>query len=513
MDVAWAPDGRMFVIQKDGLLRVLNPGSSTTVPLKDYSARVNGQYDRGLLGIAVDADYETNNFVYLLFTYDIGTAPETAGPMVSQLLRIELSAQNVVSPNEAILLGSETSGVCGDPANDVDCIPSDGRTHSIGTVRADPDGTLWVGSGDGYTENTIFPERAYDEASMAGKILHIDRNGDGLPGHPFCPGETDLDLVCTKVHSKGFRNPFRFTLRPGGGLVVGDVGWTHGEEIDLVPAAGGRSYGWPCLEGSIATPGYVGRPECTPPAEMQTAPDFDYQHVASNSIVGGPTYTGSAYPTAYRNSIFFGDFTGGFIRRLVPNGAGGFSVQPFSTDWGGVALETAPNGDLVSVNPVDFAQSGVGTVTRIVYPPPAPPAPPASAAAPPPAAPASADRRGPRLRLRSVRPRLGRIAGTASDASGVSSVMVSVRRRLHRGGCSWWLRPKRRMSTGKRRCDRPLRMKAMLDRRNPVVRWSIRLHAKLPAGTFRVLVRATDGKGNTSALPRSRASLVHVRKR
>ena len=91
--------------------------------------------------------------------------------------------------------------------------------------------------------------------------------------------------------------------------------------------------------------------------------------------------------------------------------------------------------------------------------------------------------------------------------------MVSVRRRLRRGGCSWWVRPKRRMSTGKLRCDRPRWMKAKLARRNGVVRWSVRLHGRLPGGTFRVLVRATDRKGNTSKLPRSRASVVKVRKR
>ena len=56
----------------------------------------------------------------------------------------------------------------------------------------------------------------------------------------------------------------------------------------------------------------------------------------------------------------------------MPNGAGGFGAQAFATGWRGVALETAPNGDLVSVNPVNFQQPGAGTVTRIVYAPPIP---------------------------------------------------------------------------------------------------------------------------------------------
>jgi hypothetical protein len=244
------------------------------------------------------------------------------------------------------------------------------------------------------------------------------------------------------------------------------------------------------------------------------APVYDYQHVNSNSIVGGPTYTGSGYPSAYRNSIFFGDFTGGFVNRLVPNGAGGFTARPFATGWGGVALETAPNGDLVSVNPVNFQLNGAGTVTRLVYRPPPPPTPPAAPVPVPIPSPAPpADRRGPRLRLLSVKPRRGVISGTAKDGSGVRKVLVSVRRRLRRGGCSWWLRGRQRMSAGKLRCDRPRWMKAKLRLVEGGVRFTVRLHGRLPAGSFRVLGRATDRKDNVSRLPRSEASVVRVRKR
>jgi glucose/arabinose dehydrogenase len=497
MDVAWAPDGRMFVVQKDGQLRVVNPGDRTSKPLHDISSIVNGRFDRGLLGVAVDADFAVNQYVYLLLTYDIAPPgsgqEESYGPTVSQLRRIRVTAQNEVSESVAIL-GTQTGAPCPAPANAVDCIPSDGQTHSIGTVRADPDGTLWVGSGDGYSEESTFPVRAYDERSMAGKILHIDRNGNGLPAHPFCPANNNLDDVCTKVHSRGFRNPFRFTLRPGGGLVVGDVGWTLREEVNLVAAQGGGNYGWPCREGRIATPAYTNLCQGLALPTPVVRPVHDYPHGETNSVIGGPTYTGRSYPSRYRNSIFFGDFTGGFMRRLVPKESGGYSSRPFATDWRGLAIGTAPNGDLVSVNPRDF-EGGSGTVTRIVYRRPDP------------------DAKGPRLRLRSIRPSRGRISGSASDPSGVRRVEVSVRRRLRRGGCSWWLRGQRQMSTGQRRCDRPRWMKAKQMRGSRAVRWSVRLRGRLPGGSFRILVRASDRRGNLSNLPRRRASLVMVRTR
>jgi glucose/arabinose dehydrogenase len=184
--------------------------------------------------------------------------------MVSRLSRFEVSATNVVS-NEATLLGSYVTGPCPTPNNSIDCIPSEGLSHSIGTVRSAPDGTLWVGSGDAASFSAVDPLafRTYDERSMAGKLMHIDRNGRGLPGHPFCSTNGDLTQVCTKLHSSGFRNPFRFVLLGDGRISLGDVGWNAREEVDLIsPTAGGRSYGWPCYEGNGRTNGYRDRTEC-----------------------------------------------------------------------------------------------------------------------------------------------------------------------------------------------------------------------------------------------------------
>ena len=75
-------------------------------------------------------------------------------------------------------------------ANDLDCIPSEGRSHSIGTVVSAPDGTLYVGSGDAssFAEYDTLAFRVYDQHSFAGKILHIDRNGNGLRGTRSAPG-------------------------------------------------------------------------------------------------------------------------------------------------------------------------------------------------------------------------------------------------------------------------------------------------------------------------------------
>jgi glucose/arabinose dehydrogenase/PKD repeat protein len=378
--MAWAPDGRLFVIEKPGRLKVVEPGDTSATTILDISSRVNDFHDRGLLGVAVDSAFASNSYLYLLYTYDV--SPLTAdsdAPTVSRLERYTVSPSNVVG-SPRVLLGSYTEGACPEPSNSVDCIPSDDVSHSIGTVRSASDGTLWVGVGDGASFNVVDPLafRTYDERSMAGKILHVDRDGRGLPGHPFCPADTNLDDVCTKVWAGGFRNPFRFKLRPGGGLAVGDVGWGSREELNLIPtgAGGGRLYGWPCYEGSTHTTGYRDRVECgdeyakegTPNAHV--APDYDYAHDGrSSAVLGGPTYMGTQYPAGYRDDVFFGDYAQGFIRKANLDAQGRIvGIDEFASDWSGVDLEPDPSGDLAYASFGD-GSSGSGSIRRIVYSP------------------------------------------------------------------------------------------------------------------------------------------------
>lgn len=365
--IAYAPDGRLFIAEKAGRLRVVSAeGQLSSTPVLDVSGHVNNYGDRGLLGLALDSSFATNGLVYLLYTYDADPA-NPADPKTSRLTRIRVfpdnSVENATTDPEAVLLGSTWPGACPPPTDAVDCIPSDGWSHSIGTVRADADGTLWVGSGDASDYNNVDPGalRTYDEHSMSGKILHVDRQGRGLPGHAFCPAQTDLGLVCTKLHAKGFRNPFRFYLRPGGSPLAGDVGWGAREELDIVHKGG--NYGWPCWEGTIHTSGYSELPACqTQYALADDAPAYDYDHFDGAAVQAGPRYTATLYPPQYRGSWFFGDYVQGFIRLLDVDDQDQIgNVRPFATGYHGVDLELDPHGDLVYVD-----ISG-GSVQRIVY--------------------------------------------------------------------------------------------------------------------------------------------------
>jgi glucose/arabinose dehydrogenase/PKD repeat protein len=351
--VTWAPDGRMFVAEHAGTIRVVTAaGQLLDEPLLDIADHTNLIIDQGILGLAADSDFENNHYLWILYVHESNPSQPYA-QKTARLVRVEVEPDNtLVNPSdpETVVLGKVSTPPCPAPSNSSDCIPST-WTHTIGTVRSGPDGTLWIGAGDAGT-----PFLATDEQSYSGKILHVDRDGQGLPDHPFCPDDTDLTHVCTKVYAKGLRNPFRFTLRPGGGLVVGDVGDEARDELDFVTA--GKSYGWPCYEGGIRSPRYSTDSRCTGPGgeyakegteAAAVGPVFDYPVPPEGAaIVGGPTYAGDAFPEEYRGHVFFGDYVKNLVRQGEVDSEGNLvAVTTFGTGWPGVDLEEAPWGDLV----------------------------------------------------------------------------------------------------------------------------------------------------------------------
>jgi glucose/arabinose dehydrogenase len=369
--VSWAPDGRMFVATKLGRVYVVDHAGATPHKLLDISSHVNSYGDRGLEGLAVDSDFAHNHLLWLLYVYEPNSERRgDAGARTSRLTRVTVRSDGSTS-HEKVVLGTAKRNRCPAPTNSVDCIPADNESHMVGTVRSDRDGTLWVGSGDGGDENILDPLslRAQNVRSYAGKILHVDRRGRGLPDHPFCRTHGhagDLSRVCARVFAKGLRNPYRFTPRHGGGLIAGDVGWETREELDLVSA--GRNFGWPCYEGGAhtahgaKTPKWRSREACSGSKGMYSLagkrapapPVFDYLHHGDTAaIIGGPKFPGGAgYPGRWRGKIFFGDFTRGMIRTFDPDTR---KASSFASGVGVVDLELAPNGRVVYVDIGDEA--------------------------------------------------------------------------------------------------------------------------------------------------------------
>lgn len=394
--IAFLPDGRMLVAEKRGRVWMVKNGVVAPTPVWSGENEVLNVNDRGLLSIAVDPHYFQNHYLYLLYTVD----PDSDGvdaddPAFGRLTRYQMgfTDSSTVDPStRTILLGASW------PAGP----PSGSPSHTIGTMRFGTDGTLLVSMGDGasFTEmdpgglhpGLFLPGRTnpYEDigafraqylGSLGGKVLRLDpATGHGLPSNPYWDG--DPTSVRSRVWEYGFRNPFRFALRPGSGstdpslghpgtLYVGDVGWNAWEEVNIARDPG-LNFGWPCHEGPAPMPAYMSATPAhcgcdslntvanpSPPRD----PDLTWNHqwpdigvppgLVGNASIGGTFYTGTLYPTAFRGQYFFADFGLGWIKVLDVNASDGWTgVQDFATDaQGPVDLETQPQtGDVYYVS-------------------------------------------------------------------------------------------------------------------------------------------------------------------
>jgi glucose/arabinose dehydrogenase/PKD repeat protein len=427
----FAPDGRIFVGQKNGVIKVFQSLTDTSpVTVADLSNEVDNYWDRGLLGLAIPPDFPANPYIYVLYTYDAppgGTAPTwndacptppgatTDGCVVSaRVSRLPISG-NVMSGPEQVLV----SGWCQQ-------FPS----HSIGTLLFGRDGDLYAGAGDGasfnnvdygqygatYAGDQVNPcgdppggagtalspptaeggalrsqsvRRTDGPASLDGAVLRIDPvTGAGVPGNPFY---SSSDPNARRIVAYGLRNPFRFTQRPGTDeLWIGDVGWNTWEEIDRVvsPASTTASnFGWPCYEGASPQSGYqgAGLNLCSSlysaPGSV-IAPYYTYNHsncvvnytgchTGGSSITGVAFYQGGSYPSQYNGALFFADHTRDEIWAMMP-GANGLPDPSNIQSFVGVDATGGAAGHPVDLKigpggDLFYVDMDDGTVHRITY--------------------------------------------------------------------------------------------------------------------------------------------------
>ena len=344
------PDGRMLVAEKRGLVRLASDQGIEPEPLLDLRSRVNTQYFRGLVAIAVDPQFAQNRFVYVVYSGRRRGAPAKGASFV-RVSRFSLSS-DLTPGQEHVILGGAADPVtgCAGLPSTADCIASPGD-HIGADIAFGRDGSLYVSTGDGGGEERV-EERAFkaqDVDDLGGKVLHVTRDGRGLPTNPFFDG--DVAANRSKIWALGFRNPFRLTLAPETDLpIVADVGWRDYEEINAAPA--GANLGWPCFEGEEPTPEYESTVHCeeqNASAEDLRAPTVVLERTGNASVTGGIFYSGDAYPEEYRG-YFFADWVQGWIRHVAIDAVSGEAegdTEGFAENAGGpVAFRIGPDGRL-----------------------------------------------------------------------------------------------------------------------------------------------------------------------
>ena len=352
---AFLPDGGILIAEKSGVVRVADADGLAEEPFLDISDHVNHHYERGLLGLAVDPEFSANGFVYLLYSYE-NDAQDEEGEKTARLTRVTISAGVARAESEAVILGTRVGSSCDRFPPGSDCIPNDWIGHSVGDIAFAPDGTLFISVGDAASWDYANEDalRAQDLDSLAGKILHITRTGEGVPSNPFWNG--DPQAARSKVWAYGARNAFRFALEPGSGIpYVGDVGWSRTEEIDTVPA--GSNLGWPCWEGREIQDQYELMAACRSLYDRGWSavhfPLVAYHHGAEGqqraSVTGGDFYTAGSFPAELHGAYFYGDYLRGFIRSIQADRHHALISGP--TDFTGSAagvvdIQVGPDGAL-----------------------------------------------------------------------------------------------------------------------------------------------------------------------
>lgn len=287
---------RLFAIQQNGIIRVIENGTLLPTPFLNIDALIPNETFNGLIGIAFHPDYQNNGFFYLHHPRGGATSD-----------RITIARYTVTAdPNVA------------DPASREEILvlpyPASPGHHLGGWLGFGPDGYLYIPLGDGHTTGgeTNGGARAQSLSSPWGKVLRIDVNGDDFPADPNRDYAIPPDNPFVgqggdeAVWAMGLRNPYRASFDAAtGDFWIADVGLVAREEIDFHPAdsPGGQNYGWNCSEGFLCTT----NANCNCLTDDLTQPIFDYTHSLGCSISGGAIYRGCAIP-GLEGTYFYGDW-------------------------------------------------------------------------------------------------------------------------------------------------------------------------------------------------------------
>ncbi len=294
--------GRLFVIEQPGTVRIIEGGLLLTTPFLDLRDRVGSQgSEQGLLGIVFDPAYRQNGFFYVNYT-------DKNGNTVIARFKVSSNPDQADASSEVHILD----------------VPQPYPNHNGGQLAFGPDGYLYIGLGDGGSEDDPLGN-GQSRQTLLGKLLRIDvHQGSPYaipPDNPFARGGGRPE-----IWAYGLRNPWRFYFDPlTHGLYIADVGQDLWEEIDYVPpnySGAALNFGWSCREGLHAYQG------CQPPAGVTfTDPVWEYDHSqGSCAIIGGPVYHGKALP-GLDGVYLFGDYCSGRVWGLAQASGGAWNAS------------------------------------------------------------------------------------------------------------------------------------------------------------------------------------------
>ncbi len=325
-----AGDDRLFVVERAGVIRVIENGEVLSDPLLDITDRVGSDAsERGLLGLAFPSDFPETGLFYVSYTDRDGN---------SVISRFQVPDQGAIAnvESEQVILTQDQPE----------------WNHNGGMIAFGPDNYLYIGFGDGGGQGD--PDlNGQDLGTFLGKILRIEVDPNYTNGAAYVVPEDNPFVgdasALPEIWAYGLRNPWRFSFDTvTGDLWVADVGQSEQEEVNVIGATeAGVNFGWSDMEG----PDCFNVANCNP--DDYTLPIFTYTHSSGDgcSITGGYVSHGEEF-AVIEGVYVFGDYCTGLIWGIGQDADG---------QW--VASDPVETGLQIS----SFGQGADGTVYLVSY--------------------------------------------------------------------------------------------------------------------------------------------------
>ncbi|MBL7878760.1 MAG: PQQ-dependent sugar dehydrogenase [Chryseobacterium gambrini] len=277
------PDGKFLITDKRGYMNVVSADGKEISKIEGFP-KVDSKGQGGMLDVALDPDFKTNNIIYFSFSepYENGNHTAVAKGKLSQDLK-------TISEVKVIFRATPTY---------------DGDKHYGSRLAFDKDGNLFVSTGERSDKQTrVYAQRT---DNYLGKILKITKEGQPAPGNPFM-GKTGFK---PEIYAYGIRNPQGLAIDPNGNLWDVEMGPRGGDEINLIKP--GKNYGWGDVTYGIEYSGDKINNGTTQKAGTEQ-PVYYWDPVISPS--GVTFYTGNI--EEWKGNLIIGCLSGEHINRIV----------------------------------------------------------------------------------------------------------------------------------------------------------------------------------------------------
>ncbi len=348
--VTHAGDDRLFVVERAGVIRVIENGSTLPAPFLDIEDEVDssGPFgEMGLLGLAFHPDHATNGLLYVYYIQDNDNQWGSSRIVEYSVMADDPNQVDTSTERELILLTQPD------------------QNHNGGQLAFGPDGMLYFGFGDGGGSGD--PDgNGQDVTTLLGSLIRIDPTGrdDGAYTVPSGNLSEVMGSALPEIFSYGLRNPYRFNFDLcTGDLYIGDVGQNAYEEVNVTPSGVGQlNYGWDTMEGTHCYSPMNGCDETG-----ITQPLYDYPRGGGAAVIGGVVYRGSEIP-GLRGKYVFADSqqSGGRVwySEYDPSGPSLAEPTEITQELGSpgaiVSIQNGPDGEIYMTRYI------AGTVVKLV---------------------------------------------------------------------------------------------------------------------------------------------------